>query len=90
MLAVVAHHAHQIELRLASLLLCHTVEQLQRGRKRGSERRGERGQMRNGRGRRQGGREGRREMQGREGEVCGTAGDRDGTVNVNTSTFLLT
>lgn len=34
-LAVVAHHAHQVELRLASPLLCHTVEQLQRERERG-------------------------------------------------------
>lgn len=31
-LTVVAHHAHQVELCLASPLLCHTVEQLQRER----------------------------------------------------------
>lgn len=31
-LAVVAHHAHQVELCLASPLLCHTVEQLRRER----------------------------------------------------------
>lgn len=43
-LAIVAHHAHQVELRLASPLLCHTVEQLPRER-----------EIR-GRGRRQGGR----------------------------------
>lgn len=33
-LAIVAHHAHQVELRLASPLLCHTVEQLPRERER--------------------------------------------------------
>lgn len=27
-LAIVAHHSHQVKLRLASPLLCHTVEQL--------------------------------------------------------------
>lgn len=61
-LAVVAHHAHQVELRLASPLLCHTVEQLQREREREED----------GRGRRQGGRGGG--MQDRGGEVCGRKG----------------
>lgn len=44
-LAIVAHHAHQVELRLASPLLCHTVEQLQgeRDRKEGEETRREGG-----------------------------------------------
>lgn len=36
-LAVVAHHAHQVQLRLASSLLGHTVEQLQSGRVGGME-----------------------------------------------------
>lgn len=31
-LAIVAHHPHQVELRLASPLVCHTVEQLHRER----------------------------------------------------------
>lgn len=61
-LAVVAHHAHQVELRLASPLLCHTVEQLQRERER------EEG----GREEEETGREGG--MQGREGEVCSGRG----------------
>lgn len=41
-LAVVAHHAHQVELRLASPLLCHTVEQLRRERERESREEGDR------------------------------------------------
>lgn len=36
-LAIVAHHPHQVELRLASPLVCHTVEQLQREREGGME-----------------------------------------------------
>lgn len=57
-LAVVAHHAHQVELRLASPLLCHAVEQLQ------GEREGERGG-----GRRDAGKRGR---EGREIEIRGS------------------
>lgn len=57
-LAVVAHHAHQVELRLASPLLCYTVEQLQRERERG---------QREGGG---GDRETRREMCREERERC--------------------
>lgn len=76
-LAIVAHHAHQVELRLASPLLCHTVEQLprERDRRKGEETR------------REGGMQGRgvRYRREREGER-----ETKELVNVNTSTFLLT
>lgn len=75
-LAVVAHHAHQVELRLASPLLCHTVEQLQSERERERKRGGRR--------------ETGREVSERCVVVVGGWGGGHRGVNVKTCTFLLT